>query len=199
MRNTVTGLAICAALLPLLASAQPRTANCEEPFVAAFQAGGQLRIHVRPGDIEIAGSDRRDIRVTCTLRDEDTARDVRIAFKPAGSTADLRISGGPHNNFGVRIEVPRNSHLFVRSPAGDLSVKGVVGDKDIEMHAGDLNIAVGQAADYAHADASVLAGDLTALAFGVEKDGLFRSFEQNNSTGKYRLHAHLGAGDLILK
>jgi hypothetical protein len=44
-----------------------------------------------------------------------------------------------------------------------------------------------------------MAGDLTASAFGVNKDGLFRSFEQNNPSGKYRLHAHVGAGDLTLK
>jgi hypothetical protein len=45
----------------------------------------------------------------------------------------------------------------------------------------------------------VLAGDLTASAFGVSKDGLFRSFEKDNPSGKYRLHAHVGAGDLTLK
>jgi hypothetical protein len=86
-----------------------------------------------------------------------------------------------------------------RSPAGDLSVSGVVGDKDIEIHAGDLTISVGAAADYKHADASVWAGDLAAAAFGVTKDGLFRSFDQDNPGGKSRLHAHVGAGDLVLK
>jgi hypothetical protein len=45
----------------------------------------------------------------------------------------------------------------------------------------------------------VLAGDLTASAFGVSKDGLFRSFEKDNLSGKYRLHAYVGAGDLTLK
>ncbi|HXM40499.1 MAG TPA: hypothetical protein VN924_04560 [Bryobacteraceae bacterium] len=112
---------------------------------------------------------------------------------------DLRISGGPNNNVTVRIRIPRNSNLFVRSPAGDLTVSDVVGNKDVELHAGDLRINVGQPGDYAHADASVLAGDLTASAFGVNKDGLFRSFEKNNPSGKYRLHVHVGAGDLVLK
>ena len=45
----------------------------------------------------------------------------------------------------------------------------------------------------------MLAGDLTASAFGVSKDGLFRSFEKDNLSGKYRLHAYVGAGDLTLK
>ena len=55
----------------------------------------------------------------------------------------------------------------MRLPAGDLTVSDVIGNKDVELHAGDLTIAVGQAGDYSHADASVLAGDLTASAFGV--------------------------------
>jgi len=87
----------------------------------------------------------------------------------------------------------------VRSPAGYLTVSDVIGNKDVELHAGDLTIAVGQPGDSAHADASVLAGDLTASAFGVNKDGIFRSFEKDNTSGKYRLHARVGAGDLTLK
>jgi hypothetical protein len=28
---------------------------------------------------------------------------------------------------------------------------------------------------------------------------LFRSFEKNNPAGKYRLHAHVGTGELMLR
>jgi len=80
----------------------------------------------------------------------------------------------------------------VRSPAGDLSLSGVVGDKDVEIHAGDLTISVGDPASYKHADASVRR-DSNAGAFGIVKDGLFRSFNKDNSAGKYRLHAHVAA------
>lgn len=196
MRTILSGTIACLLLAPWAFGEERST--CERDFETAFKAGGEVRMHVRPGDIEITGSDTGKLRVSCELRDWDRARDVKIHFRSEGKSADLRISGGPNNNFRVRIEVPRNSRLFVRSPAGDLTVKGVIGDKDVELHAGDLRIAVGRAADYAHADASILAGDLSAPAFGVEKDGLFRSFEKNNADGKYRLHAHVGAGDLIL-
>lgn len=141
----------------------------------------------------------RRISVSCELKYEDRARDVKIAFRNNGKLGDLRITGGPTNNFRVRIRIPRNSHLFVRSPAGDVTVEGVIGNKDVELHAGDLTIGVGRPGDYAHADASVLAGELTASAFGINKDGLFRSFEKDNPSGKYRLHAHVGAGDLVLR
>lgn len=158
-----------------------------------------MRIHVRSGDIDIIGQDSPKINVSCEVRDDERARDIHISFHNEGKAGDLRISGGPNNNVHVRILVPRASHLFVRSPAGDLTVRDVIGDKDAELHAGDLTISVGRASDYAHADGSVLAGDLNASAFDVTKDGLFRSFEKNNPSGKYHLHAHVGAGDLVLK
>jgi hypothetical protein len=124
---------------------------------------------------------------------------VAIAFEPGSKSGTLRIRGGPNNHIRFRIDVPKNTNLYVRSPAGDLSLSGVVGDKDVEIHAGDLTISVGDATDYRHADASVYAGDLSAGAFGVSKDGLFRSFDKDNPGGKYRLHAHVGAGDLVLR
>jgi hypothetical protein len=195
----ISRIVCCGMLLPLLALAQTNRATCEGGFEAGFQQGGALDIHVRPGDIDITGSDQAKVSVSCELRYPDRARDVKITFQSAGNSGDLRISGGPRNDIRIRIRVPRNSRLFVRSPAGDLSVSDVIGDKDVELHAGDLTIAVGKAFDYAHADASVLAGDLMASAFGVSKDGLFRSFEKNDPSGKYRLHAHVGAGDLTLK
>ena len=52
--------------------------------------------------------------------------------------------------------------------------------------------------EYARVDASVNSGQINASAFAVEKGGLFRSFDQRGS-GKYRLHAHVGAGQVDLR
>ncbi len=157
-------------------------------------------MRIRAGDIEVIGVDAPMLRVSCEFNKRpERAREITITFKPDGKSGQLHIRGGPTSDGHFRIEIPRTSSLFVRSPAGDLSVSGVAGDKDVEIHAGDLTIEVGNATDYKHADASVYAGDLTATAFGVIKDGLFRSFDKDNAGGKYRLHAHVGAGDLVLK
>jgi hypothetical protein len=40
---------------------------------------------------------------------------------------------------------------------------------------------------------------LNAPAFGVSKGGLFRSFQRESLGGRYRLHADVGAGDIVLK
>jgi hypothetical protein len=65
--------------------------------------------------------------------------------------------------------------------------------------AGDLTISVGDSTDYAHAEATVWAGDLMASPFGVQKDGIFRSFSKDNANGRYRVRAHLMVGHLTFK
>ncbi len=198
MRNLLAGFGLCI-FLPPFAICGPAAGTCERTFEAAFQPGGDLRMHLRSGDIEVRGGDSAVLRVTCHLDYPERAKEVDIEFEPGGKSGTLRIRGGPSNHIRFRIEVPKNTNLYVRSPAGDLSLSGVVGDKDVEIHTGDLVISVGDAADYKHADGSVYAVDLSASAFGVTKDGLFRSFDKNYPAGKYRLHAHVGAGDLVLR
>jgi hypothetical protein len=183
---------------PLLASDQ-FNGTCASEFRAAFPVGGNLRLQIRSGDTDVIGTDSPQIRIWCELKEPDQAKDVHIAFRRDANRGELVVKGGPTNNFRVRVEVPRHSHLWVRSPAGDLKVSGVVGDKDIELYAGDLVITVGDPGDYRRVDGSVHAGDLNAPAFGVSKGGLFRSFQKENAGGRYHLHAHVGAGDVVLK
>jgi hypothetical protein len=186
------------ALTPLAASAEVY-GTCATDFEADFRPGGLLNMRIRSGDIDIVGADTGKIRIACDLKDTDRADEVRIAFKPSGDEAELHIHGGPASHFRVRIEVPKRSNLYVRAPAGDLTVWDVTGHKDIAIKAGDLVIDVGDPADYAHAEASVTAGDLNAGAFGVNKGGLFRSFRKSNPGGRYRIHARVVAGDLVLR
>jgi hypothetical protein len=198
MRNLLAGFGLCI-FLPPFAICAPAAGTCEHAFEAAFQPGGDMRMRLRSGDIEVRGGDSPVLPVSCHMQNPERAKEVALKFEPGGKSGTLRIRGGPNNGIRFRIEVPKNTNLYVRSPAGDLSLSGVVGDKDVEIHAGDLTISIGNAADYKHADAFVYAGDLSCSAFGVSKGGLFRSFDKDNPGGKYRLHAHVGAGDLVLR
>ena len=74
-------------------------------------------------------------------------------------------------------------------------MENIANDQDVEIHAGDLTVDVGPVEDYSHIDASVITGEIDAGAFGESHGGLFRSFRKSGS-GKYRLHAHVGAGQL---
>jgi hypothetical protein len=167
--------------------------TCANPFEAAATPGREMAMNLRSGEITIAGSDAPVVRVSCDVR--DSARDIRISF----AADHLTIRGGPDRDVHIRIEIPRAMNLVVRCSAGNLTVSGISGDKDIELNAGNLTIAVGDASAYRHAEASVLAGNISAAAFGAERDGLFRSFRKDNPSGRYRLRAELLAGNLTLR
>jgi hypothetical protein len=168
----------------------------ESPVEAKFVSGGGIRMDLCPGQIDIVGKDEKVVRISYDGRAE--ADDLNVRLQLSGSHADLTVRGCPNNKFEMTVEVPKNSNLYVRMFAGQMNIDGVVGDKDVEIHAGQLNMDVGKPEDYFRVEASVLTGSVEAPAFNVSKGGLFRSFERGGP-GKYRLHAHVGAGEIDLR
>jgi hypothetical protein len=81
---------------------------------------------------------------------------------------------------------------------GDLSVEGVAGDKDLALTGGDLTIDVGSPDDYSVVDLSVRFGDVNGTQFGDPKGWIGNSVRKSGN-GKYKLHAHVMAGDLVLR
>ena len=170
----------------------------DHPFSADFASGGRLRMNLRAGDFHIAGNEANKITVRVTGRNAWRADDLQVRLQGSDKSADLLVRGGPKNDLEVTIEVPQKTDLFVRMTAGDLDFHNVIGDKDAELHAGDLTIEVGDATAYAHVEASVYTGDLEARPFGESHSGLFRWFHKEGH-GRYTLHAHVDAGDLTLR
>ncbi len=168
---------------------------CEQPLETALQPGARLRVLLRSGDVSITGTNPPLLRVTCEVIYPEKSKNVSIRYE----SGELRLSGGPKDGMRIKIEVPKETNLFVRSPHGDLTISSVSGDKDVELRSGDVTIDVGNPADYKHADASVRAGNLTATPFAVDRDGLFKSFKKDNAAGKYSLHVHLFTGDVTLR
>ena len=92
--------------------------------------------------------------------------------------------------------MPRKSDLTARIFAGDVNIQDVSGNKDLELQTGQLTISLDKPEDYGHVDMSVNAGEVDAEVFGGDvKGGLFRSISRDTG-GKYRLHAHVGTGQL---
>lgn len=168
------------------------------PFEADFPSGGDLTLHIRSGDIHIAGTPENKLTVSAGGSEGSSSTRIDARFKRSGNSGDLDVSGGPHNQVTITVHVPEKTNLWIRIPAGDVEVTGITGDKDVELRAGDLQISVGDPTSYAHVEASVTSGDIDAAPFGESHGGLFRSFEKSGS-GKYKLVARLWAGDLILK
>ena len=166
----------------------------ETPVEAKFVRGGHIRMDLCSSGVEVTGTDEAVVRVSYHPERYDT----RVRLRVTGHDADLRMTGCANNNFQVKIEIPKSSDLFVRMFAGQLDVRDVTGDKDIALSFGQLNVDVGKTEQYERVSASVNSGELNAAAFNVEKGGLFRSFSQSGP-GKYRMRAHVGAGEIDLR
>lgn len=191
-RLTVVFAAVLAAASLIPGSAAAQTGSVERPFVA----GGQVRMDLSAGDYTIRAGSNDRVLVQWETRSADEAARVRVDIQRQGSGATI-TTNGPHNNFRVVIELPARTDVRVELSAGDLKIRGIEGSKDVGSWAGDIDIDVGHANDYATAEASVKVGDLTASAFNVSKSGLFRSFSWKGP-GRYTLRVKLTAGDLRL-
>ncbi|MGH9160252.1 MAG: hypothetical protein ACRD2X_09740 [Vicinamibacteraceae bacterium] len=164
----------------------------ERPFVQ----GGRITMDLSAGDYTIEGTPDPHIRLSWETRDPRDARDVKVQANVEGNEADVETDG-PSDGFRVRIEIPQRSDVKVSLSAGDLTLRGVEGHKDVSAWAGDLKIGIERAADYRRVDASVTAGEIKADPFGGSTGGIFRSFTWDGR-GKYDLKARLTAGDLTL-
>jgi hypothetical protein len=174
-----------AVLIPCQLRAQADTT--EKVFVSS----GRIEMHLEGGDYEVKPSATNRIRVTLS----GNIGNARVVLNTNGTHADLSVTDTPHNNFHAVIEVPVVADLHIRLTAGNLVTGAIQGNKDIESHAGNAEITVGDPKGYAKVDASVSAGNIDANIFGSSTGGLFRSVKWSGP-GRYQIHAHLGAGNL---
>jgi len=161
-------------------------------------ANTPLRLHVRSGEILIVGTDDHKMTVDLAGKNVDKIQDVKGRFLVAKNVAEFHLTGGPKNELQIIIHVPRNLDLTARISAGEVSVQDVEGNKDLELGAGQLTVGVNRPQDYGQVDMSVNIGQVDAEIFGDSKGGLFRSISKD-AGGKYRLHAHVGTGQLSVR
>jgi len=197
MSSKVAAAVVGAALVAAAAVAAVQEARTSDALERPFVSNGRIRMNLSAGDYRLVGGPADRIRVEWSVRDAAKLPRVRIGADVRGTEGALSTDSPGNSGFKAVVHVPAQADLYVRLTAGDLRVESIRGNKDIELHAGDVDIDVGRADDYQHVDASVWAGDLTAAPFNVYKGGLFRSFDWSGK-GPYRLHAHLKAGDLRL-
>jgi hypothetical protein len=172
--------------------------TCASGLTVPAEAGMRLAIDSKPAGIDLVGTDAREIRVTCTVRESARAQEVRIHYRNKGGKGQLAITDGPDNNVQIVIEVPHQTHLSVRMGAGAIHIKDVTGDKDVDVHAGELTITGVSPQEYRSVDASVEIGEVKASEYSVNKGGFFRSFKRSSAEGLYRLDAHIITGSIQL-
>ncbi|HVN18106.1 MAG TPA: hypothetical protein VMU05_05015 [Dongiaceae bacterium] len=157
-----------------------------------------LRLHLRDGEFRVVASDSDDITIQTQGKNHVLAKKMKVRVQQTGDFLDITFLHVPKSDCQVTIAVPKQTNLYARMRAGDLSVDGVAGDKDLELFAGDLSVEVPDATEYGPVDLSVRFGDVSGSPFGNPRGTVGNSLRRDGN-GRYRLHAHVFAGDLTLR
>jgi len=163
-----------------------------------FVSAGRIEMQLGAGSYTIRPASDTHIRVTIG----DNSPRARVALTANATRATVAVTETPSTNFQATIEVPKTSDLIVRLSGGNLVISGITGNKDIDSVAGNAEISIGDANEYASMEATVKVGDLNVGAFtGAKTEDSFGLLHRANWSGKgrYKLRANLGAGNLVLR
>jgi hypothetical protein len=195
--NIVAGASLFASTLGCLSQS---TVRCGQTLDAPLRRGAELTIASVATEIEVVGTDQEMIHVSCRADDPNTASDIRIQLSGSADHANLTITGDhlTHNNLHLRVEVPRKMDLALQLSAGSVKVDDLVGNKDIELTAGQISISDAHDWNYKDVSASVSIGAVNAQVYGANRGGFFGVFHKTDANGEYRLHAHVMTGQIEL-
>jgi hypothetical protein len=155
-----------------------------------------LAIELSAGDYQIIASESDSITVVYDAPKPEKLKKVHVQMSSGHGRNYVKING-PKTSFHATIQVPRKTDLLIRLGVGGLRVGDIEGNKDIEIHAGSLNFDALRLQDYVKGDLSVRIGDVTGPELQTSGGGVSRSYETFGK-GRYRLHAHVGVGDVAL-
>jgi hypothetical protein len=184
---------------PLAAQAPVETRGMTRTWEDLGQpVGTTLSLDLEAAGVTILPSGDGRVRIRYTgAREQDLSR-LRVRFAPSGNPAELRVSHTPRSDFQFEIQVPRAIGLILRMTAGEVTIQGVEGNKDLGLHAGEVTVQVGDISAYGPVSASVWAGEIRPGPFGEGKEGLFRSFHYEGQ-GRYSLRVKVKAGEVTFQ
>jgi hypothetical protein len=164
----------------------------------AFRSGGRVELRLKGGDVHVLparNSDHLTIRYTIESDHASFARRVKAEFEVNASEADLRFRAPIDGSVDVDLEVPVQTSVYVRAKGGDLSVRGIEGDQDLQTIGGDIALDLPAGLRFYRVDASTHFGDIDNPPFGDPKGWVGKRIHFRGD-GTYRLHAHTFAGDI---
>jgi hypothetical protein len=163
----------------------------------AFAPGGSLHLTMRTGDVRILKGDTNQIRVRYTSESErsDFADRVTLRFDVRGKDATIDFHMPSHGDVAVEVEVPAQTDLRVNLTVGDVTVRGVEGNKDLEVHVGDIEVEPITQTGYRRLEASTHVGGITTAEY-VRVRGWIGNSVKSDGTGTYRVHVHTRIGDI---
>jgi hypothetical protein len=161
-----------------------------------FAPGGTVTMRLSGGRYTIRpvlSNDRVRLH-WAVARPEDKAK-VQVTADVQGRDAVLTAHGS--KGFGMEIELPESADLHILARGGDVTIRGIEGNKEVRSRSGDLTIDIGPAANYREADLSVRIGDIQAPPFNVSKGGFLRSVHWQGP-GRYVLAVRVQRGTITI-
>ncbi len=170
----------------------------------SLPANGTVVMEMNFGEVRVVRSDdEKTIRLTVEPRgfyDDATVQSWVRRFDVAGDRAsiELKLPKNEDNHRGatVTISVPPQTNLKLELGVGDLTVKGIEGNKDLHVGIGDLTVGVTDGAKYNEIRTGTKIGDADDGIFHQHSDGFFPKTQHSSLQGIYKLHATVGIGDV---
>ena len=195
----------------ILALAAPAAAKDVMTASRTFRIGDAEAVHVDfpAGDLLIAEGTGSDLRAIMTARCAhggsrciQQAREIRLVSEIRGKRLNLELQGEPKFNthglsIELRVEVPKALATSVKMGAGELEIRGLERDLDVDMGAGDVTIRMAETA-VRSVRLKVGIGE-TALRSRGERhsgSGFLGKVLRWRGQGSADVDVHLGVGDI---
>jgi len=173
----------------------------------------RVELRLTPGTIRIEPSpDGRlhaELGVYCSFdrqRCEEKAERLSLESSLVGNTLELRVEGMPSVsalglNLRGRIQVPRGKALEVDFPAGELTIRGLEADLNVDAGAGEVTIVLREH-DVRSVRLGVGIGEATLSVAGRSIEGsgwLGQKVRWGEGDGPSRVAVSLGVGELDVR
>lgn len=192
---------VCLLLAPFCAASHLKDYEESHDAVRDFVTGGTVHLRLKVGDVRIIRGDSDKIRIHYTVKSDREGRlkDARLDFDVNGRDATIEFHS-PYvgsTAIDVDLEIPQNTNVDVHDKVGDVSVKDIEGDKELELGVGDIRVEMERSA-YHLVRASTGIGDVNGKGYG-ESSGWLGKTLRYSGDGKYELRAHVSVGDITLE
>ncbi len=170
----------------------------------------RLELRLPPGSVRIEpspdGRVRVDLDVHCAFgnsRCAETAKRLTLESSRQGNTLEVRVDGmSTLSALGLNVRglilVPQGKALEVHFPAGELTIKGVRGDLNVDVGAGEVAIVLHEG-DVRSIRLGVGIGEASLSVAGRNIEGsgwLGHKVRWGEGTGASRVAVNLGVGEL---
>jgi hypothetical protein len=170
----------------------------------SMPAKGTLVMEANVGEVRVIRSDEETtIRLQIepeAFYDASTVQSWVRRFDVAGDRAsiDLKLPKHQNNHQGARvtISIPAQTDVKLELGVGDLSIRGIEGNKDLHVGIGQLTVGVTDSAKYNDVRTATKIGDAEDAVFHQHSGGFFPKTQHTSLQGIYKLHATVGIGEV---